>query len=62
MFSFLGWDYGMIPLEVKAYVIPVITYRKWGALDTAFENEIIDMSSNFFDAQASESLQKCLNK
>ena len=56
-------DFGMIPLEVMSYGIPVIAYKKGGALETVVENkkEVSESSGVFFNQQNIESLQKALN-
>ena len=55
-------DFGMIPLEVMAYGIPVLAYKRGGALETVIENENIDESSGaFFDEQTAYSIQKCID-
>ena len=55
-------DFGMIPLEVMAYGIPVLAYGKGGALETVVENkEIINQSSGmFFENQSIESIENCI--
>ncbi len=55
-------DFGMIPLEVMAYGIPVIAYKKGGALETIIENrkDIGNSTGLFFDSQDSESIQKTI--
>ena len=55
-------DFGMIPLEVMAYGIPVLAYAKGGALETVIENrERIENSSGlFFKEQTFESLEETL--
>ena len=55
-------DFGMIPLEVMAYGIPVIAYKKGGALETVVENSQDRSKSSglFFGEQTVESLMKCL--
>ena len=56
-------DFGMIPLEVMAYGIPVIAYKKGGVLETVVENEKVEKSSGlFFNMQTVESLQQCIDK
>ena len=57
-------DFGMIPLEVMAYGIPVIAYKKGGALETVVENDkkINESSGIFFDEQTSASLNEALRK
>ena len=52
-------DFGMIPLEVMAYGIPVIAYKKGGALETIIENKqnVNESSGLFFDGQDSRSIQ-----
>lgn len=55
-------DFGMIPLEVMSYGIPVIAFKKGGALETVVERLNIQKSSGiFFDEQNSKSLQKALD-
>ncbi|TVZ56184.1 glycosyltransferase involved in cell wall biosynthesis [Lutibacter sp. Hel_I_33_5] len=51
-------DFGMIPLEVMSFGVPVIAYRKGGALETVIENrkEIKKSTGIFFDTQSKESL------
>jgi len=45
-------DFGMIPLEVMAYGLPVIAYKKGGALETVIENrKQIERSSGLFFAK-----------
>ena len=55
-------DFGMIPLEVMAYGIPVLAYGKGGALETVVENkEAIEKSSGlFFSEQSIASLEKTI--
>lgn len=57
-------DFGMIPLEIMAYGIPVIAYKKGGALETVVENTTnIEKSSGlFFEEQTVESLNASLQK
>lgn len=57
-------DFGMIPLEVMAYGIPVIAFNKGGALETVVENKInIDESSGiFFDEQTSDSVNSAVKR
>lgn len=56
-------DFGMIPLEVMSYGIPVIAYKKGGALETVVENkkEVSESSGIFFNQQNIESLQEALD-
>ncbi|SFC63995.1 Glycosyltransferase involved in cell wall bisynthesis [Algibacter lectus] len=56
-------DFGMIPLEVMSYGIPVIAYKKGGALETVVENldNIEESSGMFFDRQEVNSLQESIN-
>lgn len=56
-------DFGMIPLEVMSYGIPVIAYKKGGALETVVENRgaIAKSSGLFFERQTTKSLQKTLD-
>lgn len=54
-------DFGMIPLEVMAYGIPVLAYNKGGALETVVENEEAKLATGlFFNEQTIESLSKCI--
>jgi len=55
-------DFGMIPLEVMSYGLPVIAFRKGGALETVTENlDDFSLSSGiFFDEQKTESLQEAI--
>lgn len=56
-------DFGMIPLEVMAHGIPVIAFKKGGALETVVENKecIMKSSGIFFDKQDKDSLQSTIN-
>lgn len=56
-------DFGMIPLEVMALGIPVIAYKKGGALETVVESQIdVSKSSGiFFKEQNVISLQNALD-
>lgn len=56
-------DFGMIPLEVMSYGVPVIAYNKGGALETVVENrnKVEESSGVFFDVQSLESLQKTIS-
>jgi len=56
-------DFGMIPLEVMAYGIPVLAYKKGGALETIVENinRPNESSGLFFDNQDSISIQQTIN-
>lgn len=56
-------DFGMIPLEVMALGIPVIAYKKGGALETVLENKIdISKSSGvYFKDQTISSLQTTID-
>lgn len=55
-------DFGMIPLEMMAYGLPVIGYKKGGALETIVENrdQMQKSSGLFFNEQTIESLDKTL--
>jgi len=55
-------DFGMIPLEVMAYGIPVIAYKKGGALETVIEDipNISKSTGLFFDKQSKESILKAI--
>ncbi|WP_422082722.1 glycosyltransferase [Ulvibacterium sp.] len=57
-------DFGMIPLEVMTYGVPVLAFKKGGALETIVENlESIEESSGlFFEMQTSRAIQKCIDK
>jgi glycosyltransferase involved in cell wall biosynthesis len=56
-------DFGMIPLEVMSYGIPVLAYGQGGALETVIDNGQTSKSSGmFFDEQSVESIQKCLER
>lgn len=56
-------DFGMIPLEVMAYGIPVIAFKKGGALETVVENKETSKSSGlFFEEQTVQSIQASLIK
>lgn len=56
-------DFGMIPLEVMSYGIPVLAFRKGGALETVVEHETTAKSTGmFFDQQDKSSIQQCLNQ
>jgi glycosyltransferase involved in cell wall biosynthesis len=56
-------DFGMIPLEVMSYGIPVIAFKKGGALETVVEEKqnIQKSSGIFFKEQNSKSLQDALD-
>ncbi|PIE49534.1 MAG: glycosyl transferase [Flavobacteriales bacterium] len=51
-------DFGLIPLEVMAYGIPVIAYKKGGALETVIENRQQPSKSTgtFFKEQSANSV------
>jgi glycosyltransferase involved in cell wall biosynthesis len=55
-------DFGMIPLEMMAYGLPVIAYKKGGALETVVEkkNEIQKSSGLFFEEQTALSLEQTI--
>jgi len=55
-------DFGMVPLEVMSYGIPVLAYAKGGALETVVENKMkIENSSGlFFKEQTVESVEKTI--
>lgn len=55
-------DFGMIPLEVMSYGVPVIAYKKGGALETVVENSdcIQESTGIFFEKQNIQSLQTAL--
>tara|TARA_R110002073_G_scaffold279026_1_gene443072 strand:+ start:349581 stop:350714 length:1134 start_codon:yes stop_codon:yes gene_type:complete len=56
-------DFGMIPLELMAYGLPVIAFKKGGVLETVIENkEDIEKSSGvFFEEQTIQSLQDAID-
>jgi len=55
-------DFGMIPLEVMAYGLPVIAYKKGGAIETVIEdkNNIRESTGVFFEHQTEKSLQEAI--
>ncbi|MBU2512123.1 glycosyltransferase [bacterium] len=55
-------DFGLIPLEVMSQGVPVIAYKKGGALETVVENrnDISRSSGIFFEQQIIDSLQEGL--
>lgn len=55
-------DFGMIPLEVMSYGLPVIAYGKGGALETVVEQKGNPASSTglFFHQQTPSSIQEAL--
>lgn len=55
-------DFGMIPLEIMAYGIPVIAFKKGGALETVIENRnnIAESTGIFFEEQTENSLKNAL--
>ena len=57
-------DFGMIPLEVMAYGLPVIALGKGGALETVIENKIKRHKSSgvFFHKQSIKSLVSAINE
>lgn len=56
-------DFGMIPLEVMSYGIPVVALKKGGALETIVQNdlEIHKSSGIFFSEQTEKSINLALN-
>lgn len=56
-------DFGMIPLEVMAHGIPVIAYKKGGALETVAENKdsISESTGIFFEEQSKKSLEAAIS-
>tara|TARA_B110000211_G_scaffold103163_1_gene120027 strand:- start:78 stop:1202 length:1125 start_codon:yes stop_codon:yes gene_type:complete len=56
-------DFGMIPLEVMAYGIPVIAFSKGGALETVIENKenVEESSGLFFPQQTVNSINEAIN-
>ena len=56
-------DFGMIPLEVMTYGLPVIAFSKGGVLETVLENkENIEKSSGlFFHKQTVNALNEAIN-
>lgn len=56
-------DFGMIPLEVMAYGVPVIAFGKGGALETVVENDNPEKSTGlFFHKQSEEELAEAINR
>lgn len=55
-------DFGMIPLEVMAYGIPVLAYNKGGAKETVLENKSDYSKSTgmFFNEQSIDSIKNVL--
>ncbi len=55
-------DFGMIPLEVMSYGVPVIAFKKGGALETVIENkeDYSKSSGVFFKDQTIVSLQEAI--
>ena len=55
-------DFGMIPLEIMAYGVPVIAFGKGGALETIIENKenVAKSTGIFFNSQNTSSLNKAL--
>jgi glycosyltransferase involved in cell wall biosynthesis len=55
-------DFGMIPLEVMSYGVPVVAFKKGGALETVVENKnnIKESSGIFFKEQNIKSLEAAL--
>lgn len=55
-------DFGMIPLEMMAYGLPIIAYKKGGLLETVVENrlEIKKSTGIFFADQTALSLNEAL--
>ena len=55
-------DFGIIPLEIMAYGIPIIAYGKGGALETIVENRnrVKDSTGLFFNEQTITSLRDTL--
>ena len=49
-------DFGIVPIEAQAHGIPVVAYRKGGALETVREG----ITGAFFDAQTCDSLYSLL--
>lgn len=56
-------DFGMIPLEIMAYGIPVIAFKKGGVLETVIENRKNPSKSTglFFERQQVASLLSAIN-
>ncbi|MDC0177549.1 glycosyltransferase [Polaribacter sp.] len=56
-------DFGMIPLEVMSYGLPVIAYKKGGALETVIENKynLSKSSGIFFEKQNLVALQEAID-
>lgn len=57
-------DFGMIPLELMSYGVPVIAYGKGGALETVIENkaDFSKATGLFFQSQTVSSLEYCINE
>lgn len=57
-------DFGMIPLEVMSFGVPVIAFAKGGVLETVIENlDNVNKSSGiFFKEQTVNSLQNAINQ
>lgn len=56
-------DFGMIPLEVMANGIPVIAYKKGGALETVVESQKPNESTGiFFKDQSKDSINEAINR
>ncbi len=51
-------DFGIIPVEAQACGVPVIAYRRGGALETIVEGE----TGLFFDKQTEEALSSAIDK
>ncbi len=51
-------DFGITSLEAQSFGVPIIAYRKGGALDTVVENK----TGVFFDDQNKESLKQAIAK
>lgn len=56
-------DFGLIPLEVMSFGVPVIAYRKGGALETVLENrnDISRATGVFFKEQTPKSVLDAIN-
>jgi len=57
-------DFGMIPLELMAYGIPIIAYKKGGVIETVIENKqnVKESTGMFFNFQNSKSIQNIIEQ
>lgn len=55
-------DFGMIPLELMAYGLPVIAFAKGGALETVIHNEDTEKATGvFFNNQTEQSISEAID-